>query len=166
MASCEKFTTIFPRVKDNINGFLINSDKQTFLHKILTLEDSIIILESNIDLNVNQIDILGETFVCNYYDNIDRRYKEKNNDYSRSYFTSSEKIIKFIELLVKKNYNINYIDSNNRSIINLCFREHKGSYQYLIDYHCLNKFFQNKKINPRNEFCLAKIYNSVILSSE
>ena len=46
---------------------------QTFLHKILTLEDSIIILESNIDLNVNQIDIFGETFVCNYYDNIDKR---------------------------------------------------------------------------------------------
>ncbi|QTF49279.1 hypothetical protein qu_387 [Acanthamoeba polyphaga mimivirus] len=156
MASHEKFTTIFPKIKDNINGLLVNNDKQTFLHKILTLEDSMIILESNIDLNVNQIDIFGETFVCNYYDNIDRRYKEKNDAYCQNYYTSSEKIIKFVELLIKKNYNINYIDSNNRSIINLCFREHKGSYQCLIDYYCLNKFFQNKKFDPTMNFVWLK----------
>ncbi|AEQ60554.1 hypothetical protein [Acanthamoeba polyphaga mimivirus] len=169
MASCEKFITIFSKVKDNINGLLVNNDKQTFLHKILTLEDSMIILESNIDLNVNQIDINGDTFVSNYYDNIDALYKKNNNTNYENHHTSSKKMIKFVELLVKKNYNVNRVDNINRSIINLCFRvnvnksiifsyknmAYKQQY-FFIDYYCLYNLFQNEKIDPTMNFVWLK----------
>ncbi|AKI80099.1 hypothetical protein QJ850_gp600 [Acanthamoeba polyphaga mimivirus] len=171
MASCEKFTTIFPSIKDNINGLLVNNNKQTFLHKILNLEDSIIILESNINLNVNQIDIYGETFVSNYYDSIDILYKKnKNTSYENCHITS-KKIIEFVKLLIRKNYNINYVDNNNRSIINLCFRvnddksiishstkknmAYRQTY-FFIDYCCLYNFFYNEKIDPTMNFVWLK----------
>ena len=152
-----KFKTLFPEIKQNININIEDDLKNTFIFH-LDITNAILILESDINVNVNHTNCGNSTFV-----------------FSLSNVTKKN-ISDLIKILKKKSYNFNIVNRFNRSIFSLAFNKLDIIYQrdilvVLLEIKELNLFTETTwlkliineiDISYTNNTCIHKIFESIL----
>ncbi|AZL89325.1 hypothetical protein QKC54_gp0504 [Megavirus baoshan] len=104
------FINIFPCIKNYIDGNVCNSLGNTFIYYFVDdIRNIIKILQSDIDLNINNINNTGETFV--------------HYMFLKWYVPPKKKyIMSLINALISRNYNFDFVDRKGFNFLTLLFK--------------------------------------------
>ena len=109
------FGTIFPRIKDKIDPKVVDDNNRNFCYYMKNIDDIFQILESNMDFDINHVDICNATFIT---------YLASNNRFK------DESVTKLVDCLKKTKYNFNNISNDGRSILCLSLNATTSEKQY------------------------------------